>query len=76
MTSMRKNMRFISRRTLFVSKGEIYSEKWSLFTTQQDVTWLMIYDIVKAAHIWLTVSILVVAFKLRCKVDREFHLDI
>lgn len=46
-------MRFVSRRTLFVSTCEIYSENSSFFTTQQqqDVTWLIIYGIAKANDI-------------------------
>ena len=47
-----KNMRFVSRRTLFVSTCEINSENSSFFTTQhQDVTWLIIYGIAKANDI-------------------------
>ena len=42
-------MKFVSRRTLFVSTCEIYSENSSFFTTQQqDVTSLIIYGIAKA----------------------------
>ena len=45
-------MRFVSRRTLFVSTCEIYSENSSFFTTQQqDLTWLIIYGIAKANDI-------------------------